>query len=98
MKTKNLLTVSALAIFLLSGISTNLLSQTVWDKNINNPVLEIGDPGTWDDYAVYEPKVIYHNSPYKVKMFYTGRHDDVYQVGYATSVDGKNWQNITQIQ
>lgn len=92
MKAKNLLTVSTLAIFLLSGISTNLLSQTVWDKSTNSPILNIGDAGEWDDHSVYEPKVIYHKSPYKVKMFYTGRHEDIYQVGYATSVDGENWQ------
>ena len=89
MKTKILLTVYVLALLLLSGISSELFSQIVWEKHESNPILEEGETGEWDDHSAYGPMVIYHDDMYK--MYYTGRNGNIYQVGLATSDDGINW-------
>lgn len=89
MKLKLLFSISILIIFLLSGLTTNLCAQKVWDKYTGNPVLLDGEAGEWDNHSAFIPRVIYHNNIYK--MYYTGRQNDYYQIGYATSEDGINW-------
>ncbi len=89
MKTKTLLTVYVLAILLVSGISSDLFSQTIWDKNEINPILQFGETGDWDESSAYMPRVIYHDNMYK--MYYSGNQGDEYHVGLATSDDGVNW-------
>ncbi len=61
-----------------------------WTKSENNPVLELGTAGTWDEMAIHDPTVVKDGSTYK--MWYaasgaTGNND----IGYATSPDGINW-------
>jgi predicted GH43/DUF377 family glycosyl hydrolase len=68
-----------------------------WIKHPNNPVLDVGAPGSWDDMWVAVPAVIKRNN--RFEMFYsalseadiaTGRYDTI-RIGYATSYDGVNW-------
>lgn len=68
-----------------------------WTKYPNNPVLNIGSPGSWDDFWVAVPAVIKRGN--RFEMWYsalseadaaTGRYDTI-RIGYATSLDGINW-------
>jgi predicted GH43/DUF377 family glycosyl hydrolase len=64
-----------------------------WNKYSNNPVLKIGSSG-WDSHYVTNPNIYYDGSQYK--MWFTGLGDIgggnvPYQIGYATSIDGINW-------
>jgi hypothetical protein len=63
-----------------------------WTKDPANPVLNLGAPGSWDDYWVYFPTVVYDGAIYH--MWYTGDDGPPAQnenVGHATSPDGTNW-------
>jgi len=56
-----------------------------WVKYAGNPVLDLGTPGTWDDYYVHSPTVLFNGTKYQ--MWYTGRGEDT-RIGYATSIPG----------
>ena len=48
-----------------------------WTKDTDNPVLDLGLRGSWDDRIVSNPKVIYLN--YTFHMWYSG--NDVSMIG-----------------
>jgi len=61
-----------------------------WTKYEDNPVLDLGAPGEWDNLQVTDPFVLFEDGTYK--MWYTGRGDTSYhRIGYATSPDGITW-------
>ena len=64
-----------------------------WTKYPENPVLDLGAPGEWDDGHVEYPMVIKTDSFYE--MWYTGGHVGPYsgnnKIGYAHSTDGIHW-------
>ncbi len=60
-----------------------------WKKHPANPVLDVGGPGTWDEYGISIYSVNFNGSCYE--MWYDGFDKINTQVGYATSVDGVNW-------
>jgi hypothetical protein len=63
-----------------------------WTKDPTNPVLNLGAPGSWDDYWVYFPAVVYDGVAYH--MWYTGDDGPPAQnenIGHATSPNGINW-------
>jgi predicted GH43/DUF377 family glycosyl hydrolase len=60
-----------------------------WIKNVDNPVLDIGPPGSWDDNRVSSPAVIFKGNIYH--MWYTGNDGSNITMGYAISPDGINW-------
>jgi len=60
----------------------------VWTKHSGNPVLDLGEPGTWDSQGVRAPCVIFDG--HKYEMWYNGT-DRNYRIGYATSIDGITW-------
>ena len=67
-------------------------AQTHWTKYTENPVLNEGPAGSWDDYGVSWPFVIYDGAQFV--MWYAGKPDIGYgnsQIGRATSPDGINW-------
>jgi len=61
----------------------------LWEKYPANPVLEVGEPGTWDDNAVDVHSVNFNGSYWE--MWYDGFNLINTEVGYATSDDGFNW-------
>ncbi len=61
----------------------------VWTKYINNPVMDVGLPGRWDDASIVNGDVIFTNSLYQ--LWYTGWDSTNLRIGYATSPDGINW-------
>ena len=66
-----------------------------WTK-YPNPVIYPGGYNSWDSKAVSPGAVIKENGIYK--MYYCGYSDeyDNWHVGYATSVDGINWEKYPQ--
>ena len=65
-------------------------AQTDWFKHPENPVLEFGPNGTWDDAAVLNPAVLFDGTRYQ--MWYTGYDGSTKRIGYATSTDGIVWE------
>ena len=62
---------------------------TEWTKHPDNPVLDLGPSGSWEDFYVHSPFVILDESSYK--MWYTGSDGPSWRLGYATSPDGTEW-------
>ncbi|MCU0460890.1 MAG: hypothetical protein MUF36_02560 [Bacteroidales bacterium] len=64
-----------------------------WSKYNNNPVLNKGSDGSWDDNSVHSPCVLIIND--KFHMWYTGHKGSDssidFQIGHATSSDGIAW-------
>ncbi len=64
---------------------------TTWQKYVNNPVLGPGDPGEWDEAYRGQVTVLKDSGMYK--MWYSGGGFSApWQTGYATSVDGLDWE------
>ncbi len=58
-----------------------------WERDANNPILDIGGVGTWDHYAVSSPCVWYESSTFY--MLYAGESAaGAWSIGLATSPDG----------
>ncbi|TDK66524.1 hypothetical protein E2I14_08645 [Sapientia aquatica] len=65
-----------------------------WTRLSNNPVLDIGAGGSFDENGLGEPSIAYQ-PPY-FYMFYTGRaSDEIRNIGYAISTDGIHWKKIS---
>ena len=62
----------------------------VWVKYPENPVLNLGESGAWDDYYVYMPVVLFDGTDYQ--MWYSGDDGSNVRIGYATSADGIVWE------
>jgi predicted GH43/DUF377 family glycosyl hydrolase len=63
----------------------------VWEKLRTNPVLELGEPGAFDENGLGEPAVWTSGGSWW--MLYTGRsHSEQRRVGLAGSADGVHWQ------
>jgi predicted GH43/DUF377 family glycosyl hydrolase len=64
-----------------------------WTKYPGNPVLVEGSPGSWESSHPNSPHVHFNGLEYK--MWYTGvDSNSVCHIGYATSIDGINWQKF----
>ena len=61
-----------------------------WEKHPNNPVLDLGESGTWDDSHVGFCTVLFDGTNYR--MWYTGHDSSNYRIGYATSSNGIEWE------
>jgi predicted GH43/DUF377 family glycosyl hydrolase len=82
-----------------SGVNIDTISQPGnvtlaqhWQKYPTVPVVDLGPPGSWDDYGISYPMVIKDGATYK--MWYTGSDGSAippYRIGYATSSDGITW-------
>jgi len=67
-----------------------------WIKHPENPLLDVGPSGAWDDVVVDEAKVVFDGQQYR--MWYLGRKASglpgarlPMMVGYATSSDSVHW-------
>jgi predicted GH43/DUF377 family glycosyl hydrolase len=70
------------------------INGITWNKDLNNPVLDVGPNGTWDDVWVYEPCVVFDGSIYH--MWYCAWNGisppERVRIGHATSPDpGGPW-------
>ena len=60
-----------------------------WEKDTANPVLDLGEPGSFDDHELIHPFVIYENNQYW--MYYNGHDGTTQRIVLATSIDKVNW-------
>jgi predicted GH43/DUF377 family glycosyl hydrolase len=67
----------------------NITLPRIWIKNLTNPVLDLGPPGSWEDYFVWAPRVLYDGTTYH--MWYSGDDGTTGRIGYASSFDGISW-------
>ena len=74
---------------ILCGGSTKVFAQTNWTKYSENPVLNFGASGSWDDEGVVLPSVIFDSDTFK--MWYYGDDGSATRIGYATSPDRVTW-------
>ena len=68
-----------------------------WTKSPANPVINVGDRGTWDDGSLQHPSVVFDGAEYH--LWYSGWHKEFpilnlgfNKIGYATSTDGIAWE------
>ncbi len=84
-------------IFLISCLPAiwvnNGMAQAEWDKYPENPVLDLGQSGAWDDHSISNPSVLFDGTEYK--MWFTGFNGSM-RIGYATSKDGVHWTKYSQ--
>jgi len=60
-----------------------------WTKHPNNPVLDVGPPGSWEESIVFTPDVHFDGQTYH--MWYNGFNRTDARIGHATSPDGISW-------
>jgi hypothetical protein len=80
------LTVVVILMFLLVNVC---VSQTHWNKYVENPILETGLWGSCEDKFVISPWVLYDGITYHI--WYSGYDGPYGRIGYANSPDGVNW-------
>jgi predicted GH43/DUF377 family glycosyl hydrolase len=74
------------------GYATSL-DGIAWEKYADNPVLETGSPGSWDELNLQMGHVIFEENMYK--MWYDGNGSFGWAIGLATSSDGIQWTKDT---
>ena len=67
------------------------VGQTEWVQHPDNPIIEPGEPGAWDDGGHYVNDVVFDGSTYH--MWFAGLEASGYwwHIGHATSSDGVEW-------
>jgi len=60
-----------------------------WTRDPNNPVVEVGEAGSWEESHAYIPNVLFIDSVFH--MWYDGAWGFIEKTGHATSPDGSNW-------
>lgn len=64
-----------------------------WVKYANNPIMDVGVKGAFDENGLGEPSVVYR-APY-FYMLYTGRNaEEQRNIGVAVSLDGVTWKKM----
>ncbi len=67
----------------------------MWQKSRANPILELGNAGTFDEIGLGEPAVWKSENSYW--MLYTGRdRAEVRRLGLARSQDGVHWGRVSE--
>jgi hypothetical protein len=87
MKTKKITIMLITLVFGILSLPFSASAVVDWTKDdANNPILERGSSGDWDDEEIEHPMVIKDGSTYK--MWYTGSNGTNIAIGYATSTNG----------
>jgi len=64
--------------------------KVTWTKHPANPVMDLGPAGSWEEFGVGVPWVIWNGTTYW--MWYTGFDSSFStEIGLATSLDGVTW-------
>ncbi len=68
------------------------LDGIIWTKDtLNNPVLDFGQPGSWDDSFLWAPDVIFDGNTYHMWYEGWGGGPEGTRIGHAVSLDGIDW-------
>src|SRR5574341_1780643 len=84
-----LLKIFLLLITLFNPLIQPSIASSNWQKYPGNPVLNIGQAGSWDSRGAMSSSVLFNGNIYK--MWYSGYDGSSWKIGYATSNDGINW-------
>src|SRR5262249_54255056 len=64
-----------------------------WQRDVEGPVVSLGEAGQFDDMHIFAPAVAYENGRYR--LWYSGSRgtpsNRVFRLGLATSDDGKHF-------
>ena len=60
-----------------------------WTKYANNPILDVGSPGSWDNPRAQCGSIVFFEDTFY--MFYSGGDYFTWQIGLATAPDRVNW-------
>lgn len=63
-------------------------SYTNFTRYSSNPIIDLGQPGSWDDGYVYATSVTFDSQG---RMYYTGWDGGTDRIGLANSGDGDTW-------
>jgi len=66
-----------------------------WVKHFKNPVLAVGLNNEWDSKVISEASVIKNEDQYLIWYLGYNGFNERYQIGFATSLDGVNWEKYT---
>jgi len=67
-----------------------------WSKYKNNPILEVGESGQWDDTEVAHPEIVYLNGVFYLFYHGYGGAGTPHRTGLAISRDGVNFRKIPE--
>ena len=85
-----------------TGFEIGMLSSSdglTWTREGQDGlVFERGPAGSWDDFSVQDPTVIWDEAQGLFLMWYVGSDGGQTRVGYASSSDGVNWQRHLDAQ
>lgn len=73
-------------------VSLFLLPKSVYaiyQKSFSNPILTAGVNGSWDENSRLLAHILHEDGQFK--MWYTGNDGDTDKIGYATSLNGIDW-------
>ncbi|MFH0866330.1 MAG: T9SS type A sorting domain-containing protein [Bacteroidota bacterium] len=63
-----------------------------WTRYSGNPILTKGDTGSWENFWIESPAVLWDSATSQYMMWYSGVNKNwLIQTGLATSPDGLNW-------
>ncbi|MBI3005477.1 MAG: T9SS type A sorting domain-containing protein [Ignavibacteriales bacterium] len=63
-----------------------------WTKYVNNPLLDVGPPGSWDERALIYPSVLGPDSVGAYKMWFYGFNAaGTQRIGYAIATNESTW-------
>ena len=75
---------------LVDALDPNCLQGVQWEKHPDNPVLDVGPAGAWDEINVGFASILFNGAEYQ--MWYMGSDaDENERIGYASSPDGIAW-------
>jgi len=70
------------------------IDKVNWIKYSGNPILDMGEQGSFDINGVNHPTVIFDKETYKMWYRGSGNHSSI---GYAISDDGKDWTKVDSV-
>lgn len=88
-----------MAVLMILAVPVMTSAQTAWTKYEGNPVVDLGEPLSWDSGSLLRPFVIYDGEKYQ--MWFSGNKSggasNARGIGYATSDDGVSWTKTDSI-
>lgn len=60
-------------------------SLSEWQEPSPDPVIGLGEPGSWREEHVADPSLVYHDGTFH--LYYAGRRDNTWRIGHATTTD-----------
>ena len=88
MKTTRVTLWLATSIVCIAGVAW---AQTEWVEHPDNPVIDTGPPGSWDDYGRFPLAVHFDGSVYHLWFMGYSTDGGAGDIGHATSPDGVEW-------